>query len=178
MVELKDEIVPLTGEDLKVIHEQMKFKRGCSYFFVIAAVLIIGFIVLPDLINSRPIFGDESHLAIAIITVVVVSIILLINYLMSRQDRKQLKANIKRVYIAPVAELIVGYRSGNGHSYKNYYFKVRGNETGYEVKKEFYEQLKEGDLVEIHEIPETNPEDGFGTTRVFLRDIVKVSDAR
>ena len=178
MVDLKDEIVQLTREDIKVIHSQMKLQRGCSYFFIIIAILIIGYIVLFNLRNSRPVFGDESHLVTAIITVVVTSIILLLNYLMSRHDRKLLKANIKRVLIASVAELNIITIPGKGYSTKNYYLKVRGNEKGYKVEKEFYEQLKEGDMVEIHEIPETDPEEGYGTIRVVLRDIIKVSDAR
>ena len=178
MAPLRDEIVPLTGEDLKVIHGQMKFQRGCSYFFVIVAVLIIGYIVLYDLSNSRRVFGDEANLTTAIITVVVTSIILLINYLMSRHDRKLLKANMKRVLIAPVAELNIVNVHGKGRSSESYYLKVRGSERGYKVGKEFYEQLSEGDMVEIHEIPETDPEEGYGTIRVLLRDIIKVSDAR
>ncbi len=57
MVELKDEIVPLTAEDIKEIHSQMKFQRGCSYFFIIVAVLIIGYTVLFALVKSRPGYG-------------------------------------------------------------------------------------------------------------------------
>jgi hypothetical protein len=66
----------------------------------------------------------------------------------------------------------------NEYTSKTYYVKVNGDETSYPVKKEFYEQLKVADIVEIHVIPETDPEEGFGTTRVVLRDIIKVSDAR
>jgi hypothetical protein len=178
MVELKDEIVPLTAEDIKEIHSQMKLQRGCSYFFIVVAVLIIGYIVLFALLNSRPVFGFDATVT-TIITLVVTSIILLISYVMSRHHKKLIKANIKRILITPVEKLFIGEnyrRQRNEYASKTYYVKVNGDETSYPVKKEFYEQLKEGDIVEVHVIPETDPQEGFGTTRVVLRDIVKVSD--
>jgi hypothetical protein len=155
---LKDEIVSMAPEDKQEIMGQMKFAKGCAIFIVIAATALVVIFMLEtkDLITRLLLSGATAFVA---------AIIVLLIRVVRKTNEKELGNNKKRVIVAPVEEL----RTWTENRRTTYFVVIRTEpkDLVIDIKKDLYEKLKRGDIVELHMIPGGLP----------LRDIVKIADA-
>ena len=135
----------LTPEDIKIL----KYEKRAGYVFGISILALGGLL-------SVYLYFEENRLFFELSVLISVILCWLTVFLMNRKINKDLKAGTKFVRTERIMETRykIDYEAGSGlgmemKPYPKYTLIING--IAYNIEKELFENVKEGDTIEIHE---------------------------
>jgi len=137
----------LTPEDIKIL----KYEKRAGYVFGISILALGGLL-------SVYLYFEENRLFFELSVLISVILCWLTVFLMNRKINKDLKAGTKFVRTERIMETRykIDYEAGSGvlnrgkmKPYPKYTLIING--IAYNIEKELFESVKEGDTIEIHE---------------------------
>lgn len=156
--------VPLDAEDYEKLNSNKRWNVGCQVIFGILALAAVCLYLFKNI--------DVLVLGIALF---ICAALIALGFWGRKDNARFIKHGRKKVVTTPVKATRERLKHSGKSTAMKYYvvtpekwtaLGVSDDETEYEVKEELYKNLKKGDIIEVHKLPND----------LFMK-IVKIADA-